>query len=279
VLNLSGCGDGSSSPSTPNNPPPPPDQSVDPSRYVGAVTIDGATYFGDALITTDGETYLYIGGPHTGDGTVQSPPSEGSISFVSPAQTPGGQEVAGVVIGQKAGCGEPGSPSARWCGRSSAAQSSVERTEGSEVGAIHGNITGHGETWTLDLTPWSGTYNVPARLSDLAGQYTEEAAPFIASGMVLTIDEDGRAFFQTPLSCTGNGTFTPHGDGSLNVFEVEMSIAMCDYPYSQYNKEYHGFATLSGSDIWDYDYARNLRIWLVSFSPSWTAVTMWARRD
>ena len=73
---------------------------------------------------------------------------------------------------------------------------SVERTAGSDTGAVHGEITGHDETWTFDLTPWSNVYNVPARLRDLAGQYTEEVAPFARLGMVLTIDEDGRAFFQ-----------------------------------------------------------------------------------
>jgi len=154
---------------------------------------------------------------------------------------------------------------------------SAEHVTGSETGAIHGDITSHDETWTFDLTPWNSAYNVPARLSDLAGQYTEEVAPFAHGGMVLTIDEDGRASFEAwPYFCFGNGTFTPLGNGDSNVYAVAMSISYCDYPYSQYNREYRGLATLSPSDYWGYD--TNLRVWLASFSPDWSAVTMWGRR-
>ena len=229
LLALIGCGGGGSAPSTAASNPPPPSsepppteppptepppteppptepppteppptgQSVDHGRYVGTVTIDGVNYFGDALLAASGETHIYIGGPYTDDGTIQLASPEGSIDFVSPARTPSGHTVSGGVIGRDGGgCGQPGSPSARWCGRASSAQMSVERTAGSDTGAVHGEITGHDETWTFDLTPWSNFYNMPARLRDLAGQYTEEVAPFARLGMVLTIDEDGRAFFQ-----------------------------------------------------------------------------------
>ena len=249
---------------------------VDHDRYVGTVTIDGVNYFGDALLAASGETHIYIGGPYTDDGTIQLASPEGSIDFVSPARTPSGHTVSGGVIGGEGGCGPLGSPSARWCGRGSSAQMSVERTAGSDTGAVHGEITGHDETWTFDLTPWSNVYNVPARLRDLAGQYTEEVAPFARLGMVLTIDEDGRAFFQAGPFCIGNGTFAPLGDGQSNVYAVEMSISYCDYPYSQYKGDYRGLATLSPSDRWGND--TNLRIWLASFSPDWSAVTMWGRR-
>ena len=261
----------------PPTEPPPPHQGVDPGRYVGTVTIDGVNYFGDALFAASGETHIYIGGPYTDDGTIQLASPEGSIDFVSPATTPSGHTAAGGIIGREPGdCGQPGTPSARWCGRASSAQMSVERTGGSDTGAVHGEIRGGGETWTFDLTPWRNFYDVPARLSDLAGQYNEEVAPFARRGMVLTIDEDGRAFFQTPFLCTGNGTFAPLGDGESNVFTVEMSISYCDYPYSLYEGEYRGLATLSPGDYWGSD--SNVRIWLASFSPDWSAVTLWGRR-
>ena len=77
----------------------------------------------------------------------------------------------------------------------------AERIAGSDTGSIHGAITGHDETWTFDLTPWSNYYDLPADLSDLAGQYNEEVAPFARNGMVLTIDNDGRAFFQSGPIC------------------------------------------------------------------------------
>lgn len=264
-------------PEPPPPEPPPPEQSVNHGRYVGTVTIDGVNYFGDALFAANGETHLYIAGHYAGDGTIQLASPEGSIDFVSPARTPSGNTVSGGVIGREGeDCGQTGSPSARWCGRASSAKMSVERAAGQESGAIQGEITGHGETWTFNLTPWSNMYNMPARLSDLAGQYDEEVAPFARAGMVLTIDEDGRAFFQTPYLCTGNGTFAPLGDGQVNVFTVEMSISNCDYPYSRYDGEYRGLATLSPSDYWGYD--TNLRVWLASFSPDWSAVTLWGRR-
>ena len=307
LLALIGCGGGGSAPSTAASNPPPPSsvrrhrqapkkaaptappptgpppaeppgtgQIVDHGRYVGTVTIDGVNYFGDALLAASGETHIYIGGPYTDDGTIQLASPEGSIDFVSPARTPSGSTVSGGVIGGEGGCGPLGSPTARWCGRASSAQMSVERTAGSDIGAVHGEITGHGETWTFDLTPWSNFYNVPARLRDLAGQYTEEVAPFARRGMVLTIDEDGRAFFQASSFCIGNGTFAPLGDAESNVYAVEMSISYCDYPYSRYKGDYRGLATLSPSDYWGDD--TNVRVWLTSFSPDWSAVTMWGRR-
>lgn len=281
-IGATGCGSGGSAPgsSLSNSPPPPPppppptNESVNDGRYVGTVTIDGAEYFGDAILAANGETHLYIGGPTNYGGAIQLNSSEGSIDFVSPAITPSGNTVSGGVIGREGeDCGQPGSPSARWCGRASSAQMSVERTAGSETGEIHGEITGHDETWTFNLAPWSNYYEQRARLSALAGQYNEEIAPFARNGMVLTIDEDGRAFFQSGYLCTGNGTFAPLGDGESNVFTVEMSISNCDYPYVQFNGEYRGLATLSPSDYWAYD--TNVRIWLASFSPDWSAVTMW----
>jgi hypothetical protein len=95
--------------------------------------------------------------------------------------------------------------------------------------------------------------------------------------MVLTIDDTGQAFFQAgTYLCAGNGSFAPLGAESFNVFAVEMSISSCDYPYAQYNGEYRGLATLSPSNYWGYD--TNVRIWLASFSPDWSAVTMWGTR-
>ena len=259
---------------SPNTPSPAEEVAVH-GRYVGTVTID-AVNFGDALLAANGETHLYIGGPYDAGGAIQVSASEGSIDFVSPATTPSGGTTSGGVIGREGeDCGQPGSPSSRWCGRASSAQLAVRRAEDNESGAIQGTIAGHGETWTFDLQPWSNYYNLPARLSDLEGRYTELVAPFARGGMPVTIDANGRASFGAPGLCSGSGTFTPQGTGRFNVFEVTMSIVGCDYPYSQYNGDYRGLATLSPSDYWAYD--SNLRVWLRSFSPDWSAVTMWGR--
>jgi hypothetical protein len=295
LIALNACGGGGGAPDTeasnPTSPPssspppetpppasPPPVQTVDHGRYVGTVTIDDRAYFGDALFAVNGETHLYIGGPYGDTGAIQLASRAGSIDFVAPARTPSGNTISGGVIGREGqDWGEPGSPSHRWCGRASSAQMSMYNTSGGDTGAIHGEITGHGETWTFDLAPWSNYYNMPAHLSSLAGQYTELVAPFAQGGTVLTIDEDGRAFFQGSLYlCTGNGTFAPLGDGESNVYTVEMSISNCEYPYIQYDGEYRGLATLSPSDYWAHD--TNVRIWLASFSPDWSAVTMWGRK-
>jgi len=281
-LGLSGCGSGGGS--TPGSsgvdpPPPPPDippgVSVSDGRYVGTVTIDDVDYFGDAIFAANGETHIYIGGPYDDGGNIQLTSAEGSIHFVSPARSPSGSTLSGAVIGAEGACGEAGSPSNRWCGRASSASVGAEPIAGSENGSIHGAITSPDETWTFDLTPWSNYYDLPADLSALAGQYDEVVAPFAVNGMVLTIDSDGRAFFQNPFSCTGNGTFAPLGDGEFNVFTVEMSISYCDYPYAQYNGEYEGLATISASDYWAYD--ANVRIWLESFSPDLSAVALFGR--
>jgi hypothetical protein len=276
LMDLSGCGSDSGMPGSSRfnppptaPPPPPPGLNVSDGRYVGTVTIDGVDYFGDAIFAANGETHLYIGGPYDGGGNIQLDSPEGSIDFV-------GSDGSGRVIGREGeDCGEAGSPSVRWCGRASSARLSAEPTAGSENGSIHGEITGHDETWTFSLTPWSNYYNQPADLGALAGQYNEEVAPFARNGMVLTIDEDGRAFFQAGYLCTGNGTIAPLGDGEVNVFTVEMSISNCDYPYIQYNGDYEGLATISPSDYWAYD--ANVRIWLASFSPDASAVTLWGR--
>jgi hypothetical protein len=280
-LLLSGCGGSGSGTNTNGDPGvffPLPDNGEIHGRFVGTATIRGEKYFGDAIVTTDGRTRVYIGGPYADDGTIQLASPEGSINFFSPARSPSGAALPGVVIGRPLlVCGDPGSPSHRWCGRGSSASISLERNEGGQTGAIHGEITGHGESWRLDLTPWSSNYRIPARLSDLAGLYTEEVAPFGGAGMVLNIDQNGHAFFQASLNyCTGNGTFAPHGDGRFNVFAVRMTISSCDFPYFQYDGEYRGLATLSPGDYWGYD--TNLRIWLADPSPPWHAVTLWGRR-
>jgi hypothetical protein len=153
---------------------------------------------------------------------------------------------------------------------------SARRAGGS--GAIRGEIDGHGEIWTLDLNPWGSAYNEPARLSDLTGLYSELVAPFARDGgLVVRVDPDGRAFFQGfPYLCTGNGLFAPRGNGDRNVFDVEMTISSCDYPYSLLNGEYRGLATLSPSSILGTD--SNLRVWLARFSPQSSAIAMWGGR-
>src|SRR5271154_1470012 len=72
---LSACGGGGASgPAAGGDPavraaPAPPPQTY--GHYVGAVKIAGATYFGDAVFTQDGEVRLYLGGLYDNGGELQ----------------------------------------------------------------------------------------------------------------------------------------------------------------------------------------------------------------
>jgi hypothetical protein len=267
---ICGCGGGSDQFGT-GDPPDPPEVEAIEGRFVGTVEIDGENYFGDAIVTDNGLIDLYVGGRYSDDGTIQLASADGSIHFTS--------ILGGRVIGRRPGdCGAAGSPSERWCGRAASASIDIERVTGGASDAIQGEISVDGETWTLILTAWTEPYEQPARLQDLAGQYTEAVAVFARNGnVVLTIDGNGQAFFQSPWSCTGNGTFAPHGSGDVNVFDVTMSIDLCMFPDSSLlNGDYQGLATLSPSRIGGTD--SNLRVWLRKSSPSHAAVTMWSLR-
>jgi hypothetical protein len=270
---LGACG-GSGNNQDSGSPPPPPGSAEIDGRFVGKVTIDGRDYFGDAMFN-DGVAQLYIGGPYSGAQEIQLGSPEGSIHFAGTGES---GSFTGRVIGREPeDCGT-GAPSRRWCGRASSASIHIEAEPDADSGAIRGEIAGHGEIWTLDLTPWTSAYNQPARLGDLTGLYTELVAPFAGDGgLVVRVDPDGRTFFQGfPYLCSGNGTISPHGDGSRNVFDLEMTIDGCDYPYSLLNGEYRGLATLSPSSIRGTD--SNLRVWLARFAPQSSAIVMWGAR-
>ena len=84
---------------------------------------------------------------------------------------------------------------------------------------------------------------------------------------ILSVDDAGQLFFQSAGSgCTGNGIASPHLDGNVNVYEVALTIASCDAPYTHLNGEFEGLATTTPGSYWDYD--SFLRVWLSTSDPS-----------
>jgi hypothetical protein len=247
---LVSCGD-SGAPSTSPAPELPPTQGEEPDgpagRYVGTVTIDGRQHYGDALVTVDGAVRLYVGGPYVDDGTVQkSRPDLSAQVVVYPDSVNNG----GVVVWE--GC----------CGDQSARLIKTVSSTGDLTGQVE--IPSNEANWSFDLRSWDHHHNMPASLERLAGQYAEELAPFATDpDMVVNIDRNGAMFFQSAASgCTGNGTVTPHGDSSSNVYDVVLVIEGCNDPHSKWNGTHDGLATTSPSDYWSYDTL--LRIWFAN---------------
>ena len=125
---------------------------------------------------------------------------------------------------------------------------------GASVKAITGQIqlatTSGGETWSLQLDPWSGDEPVSATKS----QFRELLAEF-ASGndTVIVFDASGAMFFQSAHSgCVGNGT--------LISSKVTLTITNCQGAWAYLNGDYSGLAAITSSSVWDYDGL--LRVWL-----------------
>lgn len=278
---LAGCSGGGGAgpapvgtlPPLPPAPPPPVIAADLDGRYVGTVTIDGREYFGDALITIDGEARLYIGDPYSPTGALQLARPESSAQFVG---TLGGRgdaaSGAGVIIGQQCAVTD----SSRFCGASAPAEISVAVTSGDLTGEIRVVTNKGNETWLLDLGSWDNYYEIPASHGTPAGQLQESLAEFaIDNDVIVNVDQAGRIFFQgANAGCTGNGAIAAHLDGEVNVYDVTLTIESCIEPYDYLNGEFAGLATTTASSYWDYDFL--LRVWLSSSNPSsgQAAVTM-----
>lgn len=257
---------------TPPVPPPvvtPESGDARQGRYVGTVTIGGVDYYGDALITADGLIRLYIGGPYASDGVVQGPIAIASAQLFG-TMAPSTNSVDGddLVFGQ--GCSAPVELPMVFCSAPAHASHSLAIDSGNLQGQIVVRMPdseGDTETWTLELSPWSGYYNLRATQAALAGHYKEERADFAQDGdTVISIDADGNLSFQSVGSgCTGSGRLRPHLDGSVNVYDVLILISGCQPPYDYLNAEFSGLATTSPSAAWDYDV--NLQMWLTQINP------------
>jgi Domain of unknown function (DUF5666) len=250
-------------------------QQISHGRYVGTVKIGDGQLFGDALLTEDGAIRLYVGGPYSSDGSIQTTKPAGSAQFVGAYDVNEGRATgSGVIIGQ--GCANPGA--IRFCGESATGELTFVVDSDNIQGAIQVATNEGNETWSLDLRAWSNYYLLSAAPQYVAGQYQEELAEFAIDGdTIMNVDGEELSFQSSHSGCTGNGALAPHRDGAFNVYDVTVTIGNCNPPYSHLNGSFEGLATTSAGAYWDYD--SWLRMWLSKEdgTQSQAAVTTWGR--
>jgi hypothetical protein len=267
AMTLAGCGGGGGGGSHGTHPYAVPAPIAGPwaGHYAGTVTIGGEEYFGEALVTPNGQIRVYVGGPHATDGSllVTKPPSSavyvGTLNAQGTQATPDGEFIGvGCSIAQP----EP------FCD-GTLVNYGMQLTL--DTGAIQGSVdvmvNSVRQTWLLDLQTMNDYYAMPASSKDIAGTYTEQLADFAGDGdTVITIDSGGLMFFQSATSgCTGNGVIQPpqdtSADASANVYPVSLTIENCSSPYDyDFYGTFQGFATPSPSAMGSHDVV--LRIWL-----------------
>jgi hypothetical protein len=236
-------------------------------HYVGSVTIAGAAYFGDAVVTQDGAIRLYIGGSYAGSlggQNIEAGRPESSEQFVGTLQIRGGQwSGSGLIFGQECAihpanrfCGQPAP--AEFTANASVTDAAIEASLQGEIQVVTSDGT---ETWSLNMGLWS-FYVGDAPIPLPSGQFTELIAEFASSSdVVVNVDSSGGLFFQSPGSgCVGNGTSTPHAAGPIGISDVTLLMESCSGAYAYLNGTYTGLALVSPSNIWQYDSL--LQIWL-----------------
>jgi hypothetical protein len=270
---FAGCNgdDGASPTSAPPNPTASVPTSSQPAssegwhgRFIGKVTIGEVDYYGDAILTTDGEMRLYVADAYVGDGSLQRTKPRSSAQLVGKVDLGSGGPVgAGVVVGEH--CTTTGT--SRFCRYAASAEISLAGISGKGwdkelAGEIRVTTNGAEETWRLELSAWVNYYDLSAAMSWVAGLWDEQLAEFARDGdTVVRIDSLGQMFFQRAHSgCTGNGTLTPHLDGKFGVYDVSLTIEGCNTDHSSLNGDFEGLASTTASSVWNYDDV--LRIWL-----------------
>jgi hypothetical protein len=237
-------------------------------RYIGTVTIGDQQLFGDALITVDGAVRLYIGGPYSPSGALQTTrPAGASAQFVGHLVTAGSPSgsATGVILGQ--GCTNP--DVTRFC--TEAANSdmtfTIRRVTGAAIdanldGTLHVTTSAGEEGWVLDLGRWSNYYLSSTSSENYdAVPWREELAEFASGDDTIITFAGLEVQFQSANSgCTGNGTFTPHLDGAFGVFDVVLDIGNCNATYARFNGRFEGLSSDTPGSVWDYDVL--LRLWV-----------------
>jgi hypothetical protein len=252
-------------------PPPPPVVASEPTTngyFSGTIFVGGFGYYGEALLTVDGLVRIYLAGPFGAYDSAGSRQFTGRLEFV------GGQgRGAGVVLKQD--CQTAGTNAV--CLAEPAEISVTTATRSQLAGQIA--LTNNGEIWSFQMRWPTTTYLEPATLEFAAGQYSEQLTG-LAVEAVVTVDGNGRVFFQSARSgCIGNGTLTPHLDGTFNVYDAALRVENCSSGYDSGNGEFQGLATRTIGDPWS-DWGDWLLIWLST--PDGTtmpqAFVMWGNR-
>lgn len=237
--------------------------------YVGYFTFSGVNHWSEAMLTADGwlniHTYSYPGWTSASGGVL-------FIGKVDPENL--GQWTSIRAIGEDCrsdtsighfGCeGEPPDPTL----------DTVEvRLTSVGKGILEGDISVTFADFAHISLPFSlyaptrHYVDLPASLTSVQGMYKEMDAQLSqGENMVTTVDSAGKIFFQSSANgCTGNGTLTPHLDGTLNAYRAEILLENCTGPYAYLNGPLEGFATRDSGYWWgDAETGPDLYIWVVS---------------
>lgn len=210
------------------------------------VTIDGVTYQATGLLIGDGTIRLSVGG---GTGGVALLQLVGDV-----VQTNGYIGGGGTIYGEA--CAS--APLARLCDRPSPAEFELPTADEAE-GTIWVTTAGGQETWTWQTYSWSALAGLPAALpwDAVKGLYSIRGTELAGNaGTVLTIDGQGRLFFQSSdTGCTGNGTMALRPDIDADLYDVSLTIEGCVGAYAYLNNHFEGLSTLDVDDActgcWD----------------------------
>jgi hypothetical protein len=240
-------------------------------HYVGVLRTPGGTRSADALLTTDGALRIYFSRGNDSGGALPARIAPQSAQLVAVLEMRGSSaNGGGMVIGQ--GCSDASVN--QFCVGASPGEVSVQLSGGGLVGEIRVTTSVGVETWNLETIRWTDSSLPPATLANVAGQYVERWAEFARFGdTVVTVDDAGRIFFQSPdTGCVGNGALTPLAHSNVVAYFVRLTIENCAANYSHLNSDFEGLATTSPSSVWNYD--SNLLAWLSSPADGTSPVAM-----
>lgn len=268
-----GCHDSSSggpnTAATTASPPPPPVVPSEPAThgyFSGGVDIGPSNYYGEALLTVDGLVRIYLAGPFGAYDSAGSRQFTGRLEFVA-----GQARGAGIVLKQEC-------QTASTIGACLAEPAEISITTATRS-LLAGRITmaNNGEVWSFQMGWPTATYLEPATFELAAGQYSEELVG-LAIDAVINVDSNGRLYFQSAHSgCVGNGTLTPHLDGTFNVYDVTLLVENCASGYEATNGEFEGLATRTIGD-WDWGDWLVISLSTPDGAPTPQAFVMWGSR-
>jgi hypothetical protein len=243
-----------------------------PGHLVGQVTIDGVSYELSGLLTSEGAFRLNIADESEAESGLGQ--LVGSFSRMEDTA-----EGAGVIIGEGCGLSQGG----RFCGRETPIRIELNKTgaliDQGASGVITVGTDGGEETWPVNVGYWGGRAGFDPNRLNLAGVLKMHQAEFTQGlTVMMTIGAGYRLFFQSPeTGCTGNGEIGWHGDGSLDVYDVTLTIGGCNAAFAYLNSDFEGLATVESIVPWDYDYSV-LRMWVSARAGAAipAAITLWA---
>jgi hypothetical protein len=232
-------------PAVAQQPPTLPDMS---RRIMLQVTIDGVTYEATGLLIGDGTLRLSIGDGLGGLALLQL---VGDV-----VQTNGYIAGGGTIYGEA--CAS--APLARFCDRPSPVAFELPTTDEAK-GAMWVTTAGSQETWTWtwQTYSWSPLAALPPAPSwdAVKGLYSIRGNELAGNaGTVLTIDGQGRLFFQSSeTGCTGNGTMALRPNLDADLYDVSLTIEACVGAYAYLNNRFEGLSILDNdsacSGCWD----------------------------